>query len=77
MPRLGRRLTEVLHLLRPPSALSSPGVLARLAWDRLAGKFGAGSRRGEPAREGTEAFRALLDGGGPSPEWTIEEGSRA
>jgi 2-polyprenyl-6-methoxyphenol hydroxylase-like FAD-dependent oxidoreductase len=75
-PEARRRLTEVLHLLRPPSALFGPGVLARLAWDRLAGKFGAASRRGEPAREGTEAIRALHDGG-PSPEWTIEEGSRA
>jgi 2-polyprenyl-6-methoxyphenol hydroxylase-like FAD-dependent oxidoreductase len=34
-PRVRRRLTEVLHLLRPPSALFSPGVLARVAWDRL------------------------------------------
>jgi 2-polyprenyl-6-methoxyphenol hydroxylase-like FAD-dependent oxidoreductase len=75
-PGARRRLTEVLHLLRPPSALFGPGVLARLAWDRLAGKFGAGSRRGEPVREGTEAIRALRDGG-PSPKWTIEEGSRA
>jgi 2-polyprenyl-6-methoxyphenol hydroxylase-like FAD-dependent oxidoreductase len=54
-PGVRRRLSEVLHLLRPPSALFGPGVLARLAWDRLAGKFGASSRRGEPAREGTEA----------------------
>jgi hypothetical protein len=76
-PRVRQRLTEVLHLLRPPSALFGPGVLARLAWRRLAGKFGAGPLRGEPAREGAEAIRALRDGGGPSPEWTIEEGSRA
>jgi hypothetical protein len=76
-PRVRRRLTEVLHQLLPPSALFGPGVLARLAWDRLAGKFGAGSRRGGPVPEGTEAIRALRDGGGPSPEWTIEEGSRA
>jgi 2-polyprenyl-6-methoxyphenol hydroxylase-like FAD-dependent oxidoreductase len=75
-PWVRRRLAEVLHLLRPPSALFGPGVLARLAWDRLAGKFGAGSRRGEPAREGTEAIRALRDGG-PSLQLTIEEGSRA
>ncbi|MBV8315145.1 MAG: hypothetical protein JOZ53_09415 [Planctomycetaceae bacterium] len=27
-----RRLTEVLHLLRPPSALFGPGVLRPLAW---------------------------------------------
>jgi 2-polyprenyl-6-methoxyphenol hydroxylase-like FAD-dependent oxidoreductase len=37
-PWIRRRLTEVLHLLRPPSALFGPGVLARLAWDRLAGR---------------------------------------
>jgi 2-polyprenyl-6-methoxyphenol hydroxylase-like FAD-dependent oxidoreductase len=36
-PWVRRRLAEVLHLLRPPSALFSPGVLARLAWDQLAG----------------------------------------
>jgi hypothetical protein len=72
-----RRLTEVLHLLRPPSALFGPGVLARLAWDRLAGKFGAGSRRGGTAREGTEAVGDRRDGVDFSPEWTIEEGSRA
>jgi flavin-dependent dehydrogenase len=35
-PWVRRRLTEVLHLLRPPSALFGPGVLARVAWDRLA-----------------------------------------
>jgi 2-polyprenyl-6-methoxyphenol hydroxylase-like FAD-dependent oxidoreductase len=45
-PRVRRRLEQVLHLLRPPSALFGPGVLARLAWDRVAGKFGAGSPRG-------------------------------
>jgi 2-polyprenyl-6-methoxyphenol hydroxylase-like FAD-dependent oxidoreductase len=56
-PWVRRRLTEVLHLLRPPSALFGPGVLARLAWDWLAGKLGAGYRRGGPVREGTEAVR--------------------
>jgi hypothetical protein len=76
-PWVRRRLTEVLHLLRPPSALFGPGVLARLAWDRLAGKFGAASRRGGPAREGTEAVGDRRDGVELSPEWTIEEGSRA
>ena len=30
-----RRLTEVFHLLRPPSALFGPGVLGPLAWDWL------------------------------------------
>ena len=76
-PRVRRRLEEVLHMLRPPSALFGPGVLARLAWDRLAGKFGAASRRGGPAREGTEAVGDRRDGVELSPEWTIEEGSRA
>ena len=47
-PWVRRRLTEVLHLLRPPSVLFGPGVLARLAWDWLAGKLGAGYRRGGP-----------------------------
>jgi hypothetical protein len=28
-------MAEVLHLLRPPSALFGPGLLARVAWDRL------------------------------------------
>jgi 2-polyprenyl-6-methoxyphenol hydroxylase-like FAD-dependent oxidoreductase len=76
-PWVRRRLTEVLHLLRPPSALFGPGVLARLAWDRLAGKFGAASRRGGPAREGTETVGDRRDEVELSPEWTIEEGSRA
>jgi 2-polyprenyl-6-methoxyphenol hydroxylase-like FAD-dependent oxidoreductase len=76
-PWVRRRLAEVLHLLRPPSALFGPGVLARLAWDRLAGKFGAGSRKGGPAREGTETVGDRRDGVELSPEWTIEEGSRA
>jgi 2-polyprenyl-6-methoxyphenol hydroxylase-like FAD-dependent oxidoreductase len=55
-PWVRRRLEEVLHLLRPPAALLGPGVLARLAWDRLAaarpprapgrlGRPGTGTRR--------------------------------
>ena len=56
-PWVRRRLEEVLHLLRPPSALFGPGVLARLAWDRLAGQADAGYRRVGPSREGTEAVR--------------------
>jgi hypothetical protein len=44
-PWVRRRLEEVLHLLRPPSALFGAGVLARLAWDRLAGRADAGDRR--------------------------------
>jgi 2-polyprenyl-6-methoxyphenol hydroxylase-like FAD-dependent oxidoreductase len=35
-PWVRRRLAEVFHLLRPPSALFRPGVVARLAWDWLA-----------------------------------------
>jgi 2-polyprenyl-6-methoxyphenol hydroxylase-like FAD-dependent oxidoreductase len=61
-PWVRRRLTEVLHLLLPPSALFGPGVLARLAWDRLAGKFGAGFRRGGLAREVAEAVGERRDG---------------
>ena len=76
-PWVRRRLAEVLHLLRPPSALFGPGVLARLAWDRLAGKFGAGYRRGELAQEGMEAVGERRDGVELSPEWTVEEISRA
>jgi hypothetical protein len=53
-PWVRRRLAEVLNLLRPPAALFSPGVLARLAWDRLAGEPGAGDRRVGPLREGTK-----------------------
>jgi hypothetical protein len=67
----------VLHLLGPPTALIGPGVLARLAWDRLAGKFGAGSRRGATAQEGTEAVGDRREAVELSPERTIEEESRA
>ncbi len=49
-----RRLAEVLHLLRPPSALFGPSVLARLVWDRLAGQADAGYRSVTPLREGTD-----------------------
>jgi hypothetical protein len=49
-PRVRRRLEQVLHLLRPSSALFGPGVLARLAWDRLAGQADAGDRRVTPPR---------------------------
>jgi 2-polyprenyl-6-methoxyphenol hydroxylase-like FAD-dependent oxidoreductase len=76
-PWVRRRLSEVLHLLRPPSALFGPGVLARLAWDRLAGKFGAGSRRGRLAQEGMEEVGNRSDGVELCPEWTNAERSRA
>ena len=51
-PWVRRRLTEVLHLLRPPAALFGPGVLARLAWDWFSGEVGAGYRRLVPRRAG-------------------------
>src|SRR5262249_11624220 len=43
-PWVRRRLEEVFHLLRPPSALFGPGGLARLARDRLPGPAGAAHR---------------------------------
>jgi 2-polyprenyl-6-methoxyphenol hydroxylase-like FAD-dependent oxidoreductase len=59
-PWVRLRLAEVLHLLRPPSALFGPGVLACLAWDRLAGQPDAGCRTLTPLAEGTEgASRSL------------------
>jgi hypothetical protein len=76
-PSVRRRLAEVLHLLRSPGALFGPGVLAPVAWDRLRGKFGAGSRRGGAVREGTEAVGIRRDGVESYSEWIIEEGSRA
>jgi 2-polyprenyl-6-methoxyphenol hydroxylase-like FAD-dependent oxidoreductase len=57
LPWVRRRLAEVLHLLRPPSALFGPGVLARVAWDWLAGKAEAGSGRVGIFREVTGAVR--------------------
>jgi hypothetical protein len=75
-PWIRRRLAEVLHLLRPPSVLFGPGVLARLVWDWLAGKCGAGSQRGGLVQEGTQAVGYRRDGVAFS-RVTIEEGSRA
>jgi 2-polyprenyl-6-methoxyphenol hydroxylase-like FAD-dependent oxidoreductase len=62
-PWVRRRLAEVLHLLRPLSALFGPGVLARLAWDRLAGQVDAGCWIITPLREEPA-------GGSRSPRWT-------
>jgi 2-polyprenyl-6-methoxyphenol hydroxylase-like FAD-dependent oxidoreductase len=45
-PWIMRRLSRVFHLLHPPAILLGPGVLVRLAWDRLAG--GPGASRREP-----------------------------
>ena len=50
-PWVRRRLAEVLHLLRPPATLFGPAVLARLAWDRLAGRADAGDIKDAVARE--------------------------
>jgi acyl-CoA reductase-like NAD-dependent aldehyde dehydrogenase len=65
-PWVRRRLAEVLHMLRPPSALFGPGVLARLGCDWLAGLAGAGYRRVRPLREGA-------DGGSRSPHRTAAD----
>jgi 2-polyprenyl-6-methoxyphenol hydroxylase-like FAD-dependent oxidoreductase len=54
-----RRFNEVLHLRRPPLALFSPGVLARVAWDRFAGESRAGERRVAPLRDRREAVLGL------------------
>jgi 2-polyprenyl-6-methoxyphenol hydroxylase-like FAD-dependent oxidoreductase len=75
-PWVRRRLTEVLHLLRPPAALFGPGVLARVAWDWLAGKFGAASRRGGQTREGTEAVGDRRDRDGPLPHKSTVNGRK-
>ena len=58
-PWVRRRLAEVIHMIRPPSALFGPGVLARLACDRLAGVTGADLRRVGDHRDGSD--------GGPRP----------
>jgi 2-polyprenyl-6-methoxyphenol hydroxylase-like FAD-dependent oxidoreductase len=47
-PAVRRRLTEVLQLLRPPSALFGPGVVAGVARDWLTGQPGAGCWRAAP-----------------------------
>jgi 2-polyprenyl-6-methoxyphenol hydroxylase-like FAD-dependent oxidoreductase len=60
-PWVRQRLTEVLQLLRRPSALFGPGVLARLAWDRLTGEARAGSPTVETFRERPKALRGRRD----------------
>jgi 2-polyprenyl-6-methoxyphenol hydroxylase-like FAD-dependent oxidoreductase len=54
-PWVRRRLAEVLHLLRPPAALFGPGALARVVWNRLAGRIGADSWRGGLVRQGFDS----------------------
>jgi 2-polyprenyl-6-methoxyphenol hydroxylase-like FAD-dependent oxidoreductase len=76
-PWVRRRLADVLQLLRPPSALFGPEVLARVTWDRLAHLFTAGSRKGRAAREETMAVRGHRDGAEVSLKPAVEEGSRA
>jgi 2-polyprenyl-6-methoxyphenol hydroxylase-like FAD-dependent oxidoreductase len=44
-PEVRRRLTEVFHLLRPPSALFGPGILAGMVWDRVGGRTEPGPQR--------------------------------
>jgi 2-polyprenyl-6-methoxyphenol hydroxylase-like FAD-dependent oxidoreductase len=53
-PSVRRMLAEVLHLLRPPSALFAPGVLARVAWDWLAGQADIGDPRGTSLKAGPD-----------------------
>jgi 2-polyprenyl-6-methoxyphenol hydroxylase-like FAD-dependent oxidoreductase len=53
-PRVRRRLAEVLHLLRPPSALLGVGVLAGLARDALAGRPDTDLRSVASSRGGAE-----------------------
>jgi 2-polyprenyl-6-methoxyphenol hydroxylase-like FAD-dependent oxidoreductase len=67
-PWVRRRLLDVLHLLRPPSALFGPGVLARLAWDRLAGQAGAGVR--------SVALPRVVSSAGKLPMITIRVAAR-
>jgi 2-polyprenyl-6-methoxyphenol hydroxylase-like FAD-dependent oxidoreductase len=55
-PWVRQRLAEVIHMIRPQSALFGPGVLGRLACDRLAGVTGADRRRvGERSQVTREA----------------------
>jgi 2-polyprenyl-6-methoxyphenol hydroxylase-like FAD-dependent oxidoreductase len=62
-PWVLRRLTGVFHLLHPPASLFGPGVLARLAWDRLAGVAGAGGMKSSLSARGRvmAAARATAD----------------
>jgi 2-polyprenyl-6-methoxyphenol hydroxylase-like FAD-dependent oxidoreductase len=75
-PWVRRRLAEVLHLLRPPAVLFGPGVLARLAWDRLAGAADDGDRKATLLREETEGRSRSLRRTVADPDVMIAEGSR-
>jgi 2-polyprenyl-6-methoxyphenol hydroxylase-like FAD-dependent oxidoreductase len=58
-PWMRRRLAEVLHLVRAPSALLVPGVLVRLVWDRF-------SARAEPRPPNISALREEGKSASPS-----------
>jgi flavin-dependent dehydrogenase len=62
-PWVMRRLAGVFHLLHPPATLFGPGVLARLAWDRLAGGTGAADMKPglPPSRRVVAAAGAMAD----------------
>jgi 2-polyprenyl-6-methoxyphenol hydroxylase-like FAD-dependent oxidoreductase len=62
-PSVRRRLADVLHLLRPPGALFGPGVLVRVAWDRLTSRANAGDGSAAPLGEGPN--RGLRSAGRP------------
>jgi 2-polyprenyl-6-methoxyphenol hydroxylase-like FAD-dependent oxidoreductase len=77
-PWVRRRQSEVFHLIRPLSALSSPGVLVRVALDWFVGKVGAYFRGDGLARERVAAVRGRCDNGEePFYERTIEEERQA
>jgi 2-polyprenyl-6-methoxyphenol hydroxylase-like FAD-dependent oxidoreductase len=65
-PWVRQRLAEVLQLLRSPLALFGPGLLARLAWDRLAAEANAYCGALKPLWEGTE-------GSTHAPGWTAAD----
>jgi 2-polyprenyl-6-methoxyphenol hydroxylase-like FAD-dependent oxidoreductase len=56
-PEILRRQTRVFHLLAPMSSLFSPGLLARLAWDRLIGGASPGDKRLDPRRKESDESR--------------------
>ena len=51
-PSVVRRLSRVFHLLRPPTSLFAPGVLAGLAWDRLVAPSDTSDRESGPSASG-------------------------
>jgi 2-polyprenyl-6-methoxyphenol hydroxylase-like FAD-dependent oxidoreductase len=65
-PWVMRRLTGVFHLLHPPATLFGPGVLARLAWDRLAGGTGAADMK-----PGLSASRRVVAAAGATADLDV------